>query len=104
LGDVHSTPRKEPARESVAQRPALASRKIHEAFIPRQATRFGGFNALSDSVRALGVEWGVVAAFGQGKAPWATYSLPDLRHVLVGLQQSSNGAQLRRGASPFSCC
>jgi hypothetical protein len=65
--------------------PALANRKVHETFTLRRATRFGGFNALSDFVRAQGVDRGLSAAFGQSKAPWATYTLPEtLRHLLDG--------------------
>ena len=65
--------------------PALANRKVHETFSLRRATRFGGFNALSDFVRAQGVDRELVAAFSRSKAPWATYSLPEtLRHLLDG--------------------
>lgn len=63
----------------------LANRKIRETFTLRRATRYGGFNALSDFVRAQGVDRALTAAFGADKAPWARYSLPEtLRHLLDG--------------------
>jgi hypothetical protein len=64
---------------------AVANRKIHEAFTLRRATRYGGFNALSDFVAAQGIDRAMTEAFGRAKAPWATYSLPEtLRHLLDG--------------------
>jgi hypothetical protein len=63
----------------------LTNRKILETFTLRRATRYGGFNALSDFVRAQGVDHALSTAFGSDKAPWATYSLPEtLRHLLDG--------------------
>ena len=63
----------------------LTNRKIRETFTLRRATRYGGFNALSDFVRAQGVDRALTSAFSADKAPWATYSLPDtLRHLLDG--------------------
>jgi len=65
--------------------PAIANRKVHETFTLRRATRYGGFNALSDFVAAQGIDRALTDAFGQDKAPWATYSLPEtLRHLLDG--------------------
>jgi len=58
---------------------------VHETFTLRRATRYGGFNALSDFVAAQGIDRALTDAFGQDKAPWATYSLPEtLRHLLDG--------------------
>jgi Transposase DDE domain group 1 len=63
----------------------ITNRKIRETFTLRRATRFGGFNALSDFVRASGIDRALVDAFGADKAPWATYLLPEtLRHLLDG--------------------
>jgi Transposase DDE domain group 1 len=65
--------------------PGVANRKVHEAFTLHRATRYGGFNALSDFVAAQGIDRALANAFGQDKAPWATYSLPEtLRHLLDG--------------------
>jgi len=65
--------------------PAIANRKVHETFTLRRATRYGGFNALSDFVVGQGIDRALVDAFGRDKAPWATYSLPEtLRHLLDG--------------------
>lgn len=65
--------------------PVVANRKIHESVTLRRATRYGGFNALSDFVAAQGIDRALTEAFGQDKAPWATYSLPEtLRHLLDG--------------------
>lgn len=65
--------------------PAIANRKVHETFTLRRATRYGGFNALSDFVAAQGIDQALTNAFGQDKAPWATYSLPEtLRYLLDG--------------------
>ena len=65
--------------------PAIANRKVHETFTLRRATRYGGFNVLSDFVAAQGIDRALTGAFGQDKAPWATYSLPEtLRHLLDG--------------------
>jgi hypothetical protein len=64
---------------------AVASRKVHETFTLRRATRYGGFNALSDFVGALGVDRSLTTAFRMDKAPWVTYSLPETpRHLLDG--------------------
>jgi hypothetical protein len=64
---------------------AVANRKIRETFTLRRATRYGGFNALSDFVAAQGIDRALTEAFGRAKAPWATYSLPEtLRHLLDG--------------------
>lgn len=66
-------------------RPSIANRKIRETFPLHRATRYGGFNGLSDFVRAQGIDHALEEAFGQDKAPWATYSLPEtLRHLLDG--------------------
>ncbi len=66
-------------------RPPIVNRNIRERFALRWATRYGGFNLLSDFVRAQGVDHALAAAFGRDKAPWATYSLPEsLRHLLDG--------------------
>lgn len=63
--------------------PPIANRKIREIFTLRRATRYGGFNLLSDFVRAQGMDHALAEAFGQDKAPWAAYSLPEsLRHLL----------------------
>ena len=63
----------------------IANRKVHETFTLRQATRYGGFNALSDFVTAQGIDRALTDAFERDKAPWATYSLPEtLRHFLDG--------------------
>ena len=65
--------------------PAITNRKVHETFTLRWATRYGGFNALSDFVAAQRIDRALVDAFGSDKAPWATYSLPEtLRHLLDG--------------------
>lgn len=65
--------------------PALANRKVHEVFTLRRATRYGGFNALSDFVAAQGIDRALITEFGRDKAPWATYSLAEtLRHLLDG--------------------
>jgi hypothetical protein len=65
--------------------PSVANRKIREPFTLRRATRYGGFNLLSDFVRAQGIDRAFAEAFGRDKAPWATSSLPErLRHVLDG--------------------
>lgn len=65
--------------------PSVANRKIREPFTLRRATRDGGFNLLSDFVRAQGIDHALEEAFGRDKAPWATYSLPEsLRHLLDG--------------------
>jgi hypothetical protein len=64
---------------------AIANRKVREMGTLRQATRYGGFNALSDFVTAQGIDRGLADAFAQDKAPWATYTLPEtLRHLLDG--------------------
>lgn len=66
-------------------RPTIANRKIRECFTLRRATRYGGFNLLSDFVRAQGIDRAFEEAFGRDKAPWATYALPEsLRHLLDG--------------------
>ena len=66
-------------------RPAVASRNVYETFTFHRATRYGGFNALSDFVTAQGLDRALTDAFGQDKAPWATYSLAEtLRHLLDG--------------------
>ncbi len=63
----------------------ISNRKIRETFTLRRGTRYGGFNALSDFVRAQGIDHALTTAFGADKAPWATYSLPEtLRHLLDG--------------------
>lgn len=65
--------------------PTITNRKIHETFTLRRATRYGGFNALSDFVRAAGIDAALTEAFARDKAPWATYPLPEtLRHLLDG--------------------
>ena len=65
--------------------PAIANRKIPETFTLRRATRYGGFNALSDFVTAQGIDRALTDAFGRAKAPGATYRLPEtLRHLLDG--------------------
>ena len=65
--------------------PVVANRKIPETYTLRRATRYGGFNALSDFVAAQGIDRALTDAFGQDKAPWATYTLPEtLRHLLDG--------------------
>jgi hypothetical protein len=65
--------------------PTIANRKVHETFTLRRATQYGGFNALSDFVRAQGVDAALTEAFADEKAPWATYALPEtLRHLLDG--------------------
>ena len=65
--------------------PTIANRKVRETFTLRQATRYGGFNALSDFVHAQGIDRALADAFGRDKAPWATFSLPQtLRHLLDG--------------------
>jgi hypothetical protein len=65
--------------------PAVANRKVHETFTLHRATRYGGFNALSDFVAAHGVDRALTNAFRTDKAPWATYRLPEtLRHLLDG--------------------
>jgi hypothetical protein len=66
-------------------RPAIDNQKIPETFTLRRATRYGGFNALSDFVRAVGIDAALSAAFADAKAAWATYALPEtLRHLLDG--------------------
>jgi hypothetical protein len=63
----------------------ITNRKIHETFTLRRATCYGGFNALSDFVRAVGIDATLTEAFADDKAPWATYPLPaTLRHLLDG--------------------
>jgi len=63
----------------------ITNRKIPEIFTLRRATCYGGFNALSDFVRAVGVDAALTEAFAGEKAPWATYPLPEtLRHLLDG--------------------
>jgi hypothetical protein len=65
--------------------PAVANRKVHQAFTPRRATRYGGFNALSDFVTAQGIDRALTDAFPDDRAPWATYALPEtLRYLLDG--------------------
>jgi hypothetical protein len=65
--------------------PSMVNRKIRETFTLRRATRYGGFNLLSDFVRAQGIDRAFAEAFGRDKAPWATYALPEtLRHLLDG--------------------
>jgi hypothetical protein len=65
--------------------PSVANRKIREPCILRRATRYGGFNLLSDFVRAQGIARAFAEAFGRDKVPWATDSWPErLRHVLDG--------------------
>ncbi len=63
----------------------IANRKILEVVTARRLTRYGGFNALSDFVRAQGVDRALANTVGREKAPWATSSLPEtLRHLLDG--------------------
>jgi hypothetical protein len=70
---------------SCHSRSRLTNRKIRETFTLRRATHYGGFNALSDFVRAQGIDRALTTTFGADKAPWATYSLPEtLRHLLDG--------------------
>lgn|GEM_PF-2610882 len=58
---------------------------IAETFTLRWATCYGGFNAVSDVVRAVGLDAALAEAFDAEKAPWATYPLPEtLRHLLDG--------------------
>ena len=64
---------------------AIANRKVRETGTLRQATRYGGFNALSDFVTSQGIDRALADAFAQDKAPWTTYTLPEtLRHLLDG--------------------
>jgi hypothetical protein len=42
---------------------AVANRKVHETFTLRRATRYGGFNALSDFVAAQGIDHALTEAF-----------------------------------------
>ena len=86
--------------------PAIANRKVHETVTLRRATRYGGFNALSDFVAAQGIDRALVDAFGSDKAPWATYSLPEtLRHLLdgylLGVERVWHFAELER--EPLLC-
>jgi hypothetical protein len=70
---------------SCHRQPRITNRKIHETFTLRRATCYGGFNALSDFVRAVGIDATLTEAFADEKAPWATYPLPEtLRHLLDG--------------------
>lgn len=63
----------------------ITNRKIHETFTLRRATCYGGFNAVSDWVRAAGIDAALTEAFADEKAPWATSPLPEtLRHLLDG--------------------
>ncbi len=63
----------------------ITNRKIAETFTLRRATCYGGFNAVSDFVRAVGMDAALTEAFGAEKAPWATYPLSEtLRHLLDG--------------------
>src|SRR5581483_277453 len=65
--------------------PTVANRKVHEHFTLRRATRYRGFNVLSDFVQAQGIDRALAEAFGGDKAPWVTCSLPEtLRHLLDG--------------------
>ena len=69
---------------------AIANRKVRETGTLRQATRYGGFNALSDFVTSQGIDRALADAFAQDKAPWATYTLPEtLRHLLDGVPARS---------------
>jgi hypothetical protein len=56
--------------------PSIGNYQIAETFTLQRATHYGGFNVLSDFVRAQGIDHALEEAFGQEKAPWATYSLP----------------------------
>jgi hypothetical protein len=63
----------------------ITNRKIQERLTLRRATGYGGFNALSDFVHAVGIDAALTEAFGDDKAAWATYPLPEtLRHLLDG--------------------
>jgi hypothetical protein len=65
--------------------PSIGNRKITETFTLHRATRYGGFNVLSDFVREKGIDQALEEAFGQEKAPWAEYTWPEtLRHLLDG--------------------
>lgn len=65
--------------------PSIANRKIPATFTLRGATRYGGFNLLSDFVRAQRIDRALAEAVGRDKAPWARYSLGEsLRHLLDG--------------------
>ena len=84
----------------------LTNRKIRETFTLRRATRYGGFNALSDFVGAQGIDRALTTTFGADKAPWATYSLPEtLPHLLdgylLGLERIWHFAELEQ--EPLLC-
>ena len=86
--------------------PSIGNRQITETFTLQRATHYGGFNVLSDFVRAQGIDHALEEAFGQEKAPWAEYSLPEtLRHLLdgylLGLERISHFEELEE--EPLLC-
>jgi len=63
----------------------ITNRKIHESYTLRRATRYGGFNAVSDFVHAAGIDAALTEALAGEKAAWATYGLAEtVRHLLDG--------------------
>jgi hypothetical protein len=86
--------------------PTIANRKVRESYTLRRATRYGGFNALSDFVHIQGIDQALVGTFGLDKAPWATYSLAEtLRHLLdgylLGIERIAHFADLEQ--EPLLC-
>ena len=86
--------------------PQIINRPIKEKFDLPGATKYGGFNLLSDFVRKTGVDRDLEVNFGQAKAFWAEYSFPSvLRHLLdgflLGLERVSDFADLER--EPLLC-
>jgi hypothetical protein len=56
---------------------------MHEEFTLERATRFGGFNLLSDWMRSTGLDRWLEEAFGHIKAHWALYPLSHTIRDLI---------------------
>ena len=61
----------------------IKNTRMREEFTLERATRFGGFNLLSDWIHSTGLDAWLEEAFGRIKAPWALYPLSHTLRDLI---------------------
>jgi hypothetical protein len=72
-----------PIEEKIAGIEKIVNKKITEEFTLKNATIYGGYNLFSDYLASNGLDHYLEQHLAGVKAPWATYSMPNVCRTLI---------------------
>jgi hypothetical protein len=72
-----------PVKEKMNKNEKIVNKKITEEFTLHNATIYGGYNLFSDYIASNGLDHYLEQQLTGMKAPWATYSMPNVCRTLI---------------------